>query len=109
DRADLLTIAAKSFVDQFILVPLWFVPVMVLFYTWKESDFRLRDLRRRLGPHPYRDRCIPVMLSNWGVWIPAVVLIYALPLPLQLPIQNVVLCLWVLMLMFITARHGHPD
>ena len=43
---------------------------------------------------------VPVMVSNWAVWLPAVFVIYVLPTPLQLPMQNVVLCFWSLVLVF---------
>jgi len=45
---------------------------------------------------------VPVLISNWAVWVPAVAMIYAMPPALQLPIQNLVACLWVMMVMFMT-------
>jgi hypothetical protein len=45
-----------------------------------------------------------MLLANWGVWIPTVAAIYALPVGLQLPMQNLALCLWSLMLAFMTGK-----
>jgi hypothetical protein len=59
-----------------------------------------------MGERWYRRRVLPVMVSNWGVWIPAVSIIYMLPPALQLPLQNLVLCLWALMLIFLTSPRG---
>jgi hypothetical protein len=105
DDAALLTILYKSLVDQFVYVPFWAVPTMVLGYLWRESGYSFRELRRRLGSQWYRRRGLPVLLSNWGVWIPVVAIIYALPAALQVPLQNLALCLWVLMLLYLTSRH----
>jgi hypothetical protein len=106
DKATLSAMAPKVAVDMLIFVPLWAVPSLVVAYLWKDCGFDFAETRRRLGPQWYRRRVVPVMISNWAVWFPAVCVIYALPLALQLPIQNVVLCLWVLMLMFLTSRRG---
>jgi hypothetical protein len=105
------TVLPKVLVDQFIYCPLWAIPTMVLVYLWKDSGFSWARLRENLGPRWYYRRVVPVMVSNWGVWIPAVALIYLLPQPLQLPLQNVVVCFWVLLLMFLTAndRKEEPE
>jgi hypothetical protein len=48
---------------------------------------------------------VPVtLMSTWAVWIPAVAIIYCLPPPLQIPLFNLVLCFWVLVLSFISRR-----
>jgi len=44
------------------------------------------------------DRSLVVMVSIWAVWLPAVVIIYSFPSPLQLPLFNIVLCFWCLLL-----------
>jgi hypothetical protein len=41
---------------------------------------------------------------TWALWIPAVTLIYSMPLPLQLPLANLILWLWMLILLF-TSRN----
>ena len=102
DRADVGTIIAKTIVDQFVYVPLWAVPTMVIPFLWANAGFQGWRVARVLRGRWYRRRMLPVLISNWAVWIPAVSMIYLLPLPLQLPIQNVVACFWMLMLMFMT-------
>jgi hypothetical protein len=93
------TIAEKALIDQFFYCPVFAVPVTVLVYQWVENHFDfqvlLADMR---APQWYRRRVLPVMISNLGVWIPAVAIIYALPTPLELPLQNLVLCFFTLMI-----------
>ena len=43
------------------------------------------------------------LVSGWMVWIPAVSMIYILPASLQIPLFNIVLCFWSLVLTLITA------
>ena len=86
------TIVVKSFFDQFIYCPFFAVPITVLVYEWIEARFDHRvvcaDLRAGSW---YRRRGMKVLISSFGVWLPAVCIIYALPTPLQLPLP--LLCL----------------
>lgn len=102
DTSSPWVVLVKVIFDQGIYVPLWAVPIMVLAYLWKASGFRIGATRRKLGRHWYSRRCLPLLIANWGVWIPAVAVIYNLPLALQLPLQNLVLCLFVLLVMIMT-------
>lgn len=100
----------KVLIDQFIASPLWFVPVMTVGYVWKDAGFRFRETRRRLGPGWYRERAVPVLLSNMAVWLPTVAILYSLPPALQMPFQNLIICLWVLILAFVvSAGERHRD
>jgi hypothetical protein len=47
---------------------------------------------------------LPILIANWGIWTPAVAIIYLLPTALQLPMQNIVLCFFTLLLATITRR-----
>lgn len=102
---DPLTIAIKSFVDQFIYCPIWAIPTTAMFYIWCATNFSARavidDLR---GSRWYVRRVLPMLIANLGVWLPLVCIIYALPTPLQLPLQNIVLCFFTLMLAHMSSR-----
>ena len=92
------TIAAKTFSDQFIYCPVIAIPMTAVVYEWVESHFSRASLAADLrAPSWYRRRCLPLLLSNLGVWLPTVCIIYALPTPLQLPLQNIVLCFFTLL------------
>jgi hypothetical protein len=92
----------KIFVDQFVYMTIWGGPTMVVLLFWKDSEYRFDKVKGILNRRCYPDRIFPVIVSNWGVWIPAVAFVYCLPLPLQLPIENIVLCFWVLILTLLT-------
>ncbi|CAM2936448.1 hypothetical protein [Rariglobus hedericola] len=99
EAADVRTIAAKSLLDQFVYCPIWAIPTTALVYLWCQNGFNhhllIADLRT---PRWYARRVLPLLLANLGVWLPLVCIIYALPTPLQLPLQNIVLCFFTLML-----------
>lgn len=101
---DALTLLIKTAVDQLIYIPLWAVPTMVLGYAWIENGWRA--MRASLRQQWFMRHCLPVLLANWGVWVPTVCLIYVLPTPLQLPLQNLVLCLWSLIMTVLAAQRA---
>ena len=102
--ADWQTVGIKTMVDQFIYVPALGLPNVILFYLWRDCGYDCQRFPRKLGRNWYRNRILPVLIANWFVWVPAVVLIYVFPLALQLPIQNLILCFWILMLTLLTNR-----
>ncbi len=96
------TVIAKVVFDQFVYCPIWAVPVMTVIYIWKDCGYNLQATRERLGTRWYRDWVLPVLLANNMVWVPAVTFVYCLPRPLQLPVGNIILCMFVLLVMFMT-------
>lgn len=99
------TIVIKSAVDQFVYCPLWAIPTTAIFYLWCSTNLNHRavldDLRT---PRWYARRVLPMLCANLGVWLPLVAIIYALPTALQLPLQNIVLCFFTLMLAHMSRR-----
>ena len=95
-------ILKKMCVDQFLYGPLWAAVSQTVTYLWKDSGFSLQALRPKLNRELFTCIIPSVQFSSWVVWIPAVSIIYCLPQPLQIPLFNIVLCFWVLLLGFVT-------
>lgn len=102
--SSLRTVLIKCSLDQLLYGPLWAVPTLALAYLWRDKGFSWRRTWAALDRHFYETTALPMLLANWGVWIPTVAAIYALPTGLQLPMQNLALCLWSLMLAFMTGK-----
>ncbi len=102
-------IVTKMLLDQFVYCPLLAIPVTALVYAYAETHFNARavlaDVR---APRWYVRRTLPMLISTMGVWIPTVCIIYALPTPLQLPLQNIVLCFFTLLLAHIAQKKTDP-
>jgi len=102
EAADAGTIAIKTIVDQFGYVPLWAAPSQVLLFTWKDAGFTLMGMRAAFRRQSFLQRVLVVVFSTWVVWIPGVAIVYSLPSALQLPLFNLVLCFWCLLMSFIS-------
>lgn len=99
------TIILKTLFDQYVYCPIVAIPVTWLVYTWAEHRYDSAFIAREVRRPGFYARCVlPVLIANWGVWTPAVAIIYLLPTALQLPMQNIVLCFFTLLLATITRR-----
>jgi hypothetical protein len=103
------TIACKVAVDQFGYSVLVAGPSQMLAFLWKDKGFHARALLPYLSPSTFIPTLATVVLSNWMVWMPGVSIIYCLPLPLQIPLSNLVLCFWVLLLSFVSKSSEGAD
>jgi len=105
---DVGTIAAKIVLDQFVISCIVTVPFIVLFSVFLEHQFRpghgVKSWRAWLGPQPYRQHVFPVQLMGWAVWIPALIGIFSLPLPVQFPVAILITAAWSLIISFLTGR-----
>ena len=103
---DVATLAIKVAVDQLIYSALWAAPSITLSYLWLQAGFNLKAWWHSIDRH-YLLQTLPVVIvSNWLVWIPAVSIIYSMPTELQVPLFNLVLCFWVLLLAVLNKRDG---
>jgi len=95
-------VVKKVLFDQLVYNALWATPSGVFLFCWRDAGFRWSVLRADIARGAwYRRRVLPAMISTWGVWAPAVTLIYSLPSALQVPMFNLVLCFWMLLFSFL--------
>jgi hypothetical protein len=98
DQITAVTIIKKVCFDQFVYNPIWVVPWTVTVMHWRNCDFSFRTAAATLSNKLFFKEMAAILLSTWSVWIPAVAIIYSLPLALQFPLFNIVLCFWSLLL-----------
>ena len=103
---DVGTLVTKVAIDQFVYCSLVAVPMMVLAFGWRAEGYSWPRLMTRMRGRFLRHEILPLFIANCAVWIPAVSAIYALPLPLQLPLCNVVLCFYTLLVAHFSAHQA---
>jgi len=94
---DWRTIASKVLVDQFVYCFFWATPVTALFYAWMDVGFSVKRLRVEKSRSEIFDLILIFTVSTWMVWIPGTAIIYSLPSPLQIPLFNLTLCFFVIL------------
>ena len=102
---DLATVLKKAAFDQFVFTPFFTIPLTVVVFEWRQAGYRLSGMARVLSPGFYVRKVLPAAVSGLGFWLPVVLLIYCLPLPLQFPLFTLALTLWVMIFTWISHAH----
>ncbi len=98
------TLMKKLFVDQMIYVTVWALPSIVALLLLAECNFNVNMWFAELKNRFYYRKVLPVLFPNWLIWAPSAFMIYMLPPSLQIPMQNMVLCFWVIIFSFLVKR-----
>lgn len=91
------TVVKKVLFDQIVFCPFWSAPATALLYRWKDCGFSWRRFKRELDRDFFEMEVLGVLVAIWVVWIPGTAFIYSMPSPLQLPLFQLVLCFYVLL------------
>lgn len=98
-------VVLKMLLDQLIYSPFYAVPLTVLCFSWHQAGFRFAPLLRNLRAGGwYRREILPSLIANFGLWVPIISIVYCLPLPLQLPLFDLVLVFYMLLMAHIMRR-----
>jgi hypothetical protein len=104
DGADFATLAAKTFMNQFVWTALVLAPANAVFYFWVARDFSFRRLREEWPSRWIVCGILPNLVANWCVWIPVNFAVFAFPLPLQVQLSGIAGAFWTLMCLQIGGR-----
>jgi len=100
DKAGQIDLIKQVALDNFVHYTFIYFPV---FYVFKESiqgdgvDFGM--VSRAMGK--YWSNIVPDNLAIWGLWIPADLIIYAVPVWMRLPFNHAVSLAWTMILSFL--------
>lgn len=100
---DVATLVQKTVVDQLVWNVFLCTPVNAVFFPWAARDFRSAERR---DCHEFLQDCLTLLVTNWIVWIPVTVVVYAFPLPLQIQLVGLACSFWMLVALRAAARKG---
>ena len=100
-QVDFPTVTKKVLVDQFLYNVIFAAPFGVSAYEWRHNGFRLTGMSKVFTPSFYKEKVLPSLIATWGVWIPLVSTIYALPPLVQIPLFTLALTFWVILFTWI--------
>jgi hypothetical protein len=90
-------ILKKVMVDQFVYNLFYAVLCVAVFNRWKDSGFSLTRCKASLNKQFFLEDMPVMMVTTWLVWLPTTAIVYSLPSPLQIPLFNIALCFYVLL------------
>jgi len=80
---DLGTLLSKILFDQFVFSPFLSLPIVAIVHAWKDRGYQWAVVRPLLRRGWYGRFVIPMLVTNWGIWIPCLFVVYSMPSALQ--------------------------
>lgn len=106
---DAATLFAKMAADEFAITPLLAAPADAVFFFWLGRDFSFARARADWPCAFYRELVAPNLVSNWCVWVPVGLAVFAFPLPLQIQVSGFAAAFWTLACLQIGARTARRE
>jgi hypothetical protein len=85
---------------------IWASPITALFYTWREANFSIGQWKGDKTWSELLDMILIFTVTTWVVWIPGTAIIYSLPYPLQIPLFNLTLCFFVILVSVFSQKEN---
>ena len=95
--ASFTTLLLKTLVDQFVWTVLVIAPANSVFFFWLGRGCSLSRTRREWPRRFFSESYLPNLFSGWCVWFPAIFMVYAFPVALQVHLNGLVCAFWILM------------
>lgn len=99
----LSTTLYKTAADMLIYTPLCGLPTIAIALLWRQHGFDFgKTLEMVRDKQWWSNQYMSMLIANWTVWPIAIAAVYSLPLPLQIPVQNLIMCFWCVLLIFLS-------
>ena len=102
--ASLATVLLKTATDMLIYSPFYASPIVAVAHLWQDQNYSFHATKLQLGPGWYRRIVLPNQVPGWTFWAPCLLVLYALPTALQMPMSALLGCFWSLMCLQIALR-----
>lgn len=102
--ATLSVLVPKVIVDQFVYTVFWSTPYYTLLTRWQILRYSGQRLWMELDSTFITERMLPILVTNWMFWIPAVTLIYSMPPNLETSLFIFAIAIWGLLLPAVTRQ-----
>jgi len=106
---EITTIICKVSFDMFVYNPLVGIWSVLIPMHWRSCEFDCELFRDTLTVQFLLVTGSTVLVTVWMIWIPSVTVVYILPSDLQLPVSNIIVCFYNLILMFVTRDLAKSD
>ena len=98
------TVLLKTATDMLVYSPFYASPIVAVAHLWQDQNYSFSATRLQLGSGWYRRVVLPNQVPGWTFWAPCLLVLYALPTALQMPMSALLGCFWSLMCLQIALR-----
>jgi hypothetical protein len=94
----------KMAVDQLLFSPFIGVQLPAVGFRFRDLNYNFRKLWREIREDWVIGITIPLLIACWLTWIPGSLVVYSLPLPLQIPMMVLIQCFFSLEVAYASSK-----
>ena len=95
---------SKMLLDQFVFTAFFSIHHVALGFRLRDLNYDFKALGSALRDDWIIKTIIPMLVNCWLTWIPGTLVIYSLPLPLQIPLMVLIQCFFALEMAFVSSQ-----
>jgi hypothetical protein len=108
DDGGIATVILKIFVDQFVYALFLVMPLVIVWFAWKENGYSMRRTAAAMGWRSLLAKIPILFVPNLCFWVPSLAALYALPTDLQFLLFVFVNGAWCLVMIFVAREISRP-
>ena len=97
-------VIAKMLLDQFVFTAFLSIHHVGIGFRLRDLNYDFAALGRALRDDWIIKVTIPMLVNCWLTWIPGTLVVYSLPLPLQVPLMVLIQCFFALEMAFVSSK-----
>ena len=97
-------ITGKMLLDQLLFTPLIGIQIPAIGFRLRDLDYNLSLLWRAFRTDWIIGVTVPLLIACWLTWVPGTLVIYSLPLPLQIPMMVLIQCFFALEVAYASSK-----
>jgi hypothetical protein len=97
-------VLSKLAVDMVGFSGLISMPMAVLLFAWRDADYSVGGAARLLANGGFLRRYVPLIVTCCAFWVPVMMSIYSLPVPVQFLVAVLAEAAWSLLLVHMASK-----
>lgn len=101
-------VISKMLLDQFVFTAFLSIHHVGIGFRLRDLNYDFKALGRALKDDWVIKVTIPMLVNCWLTWIPGTLVVYSLPLPLQIPLMVLIQFFFALEMAFVSSKMTDP-
>ena len=97
-------VISKMLLDQFVFTAFFSIHHVGIGFRLRDLNYDFKALGRALRDDWVVKVTIPMLVNCWLTWIPGTLVVYSLPLPLQIPLMVLIQFFFALEMAFVSSK-----
>ena len=101
-------LVSKMLLDQFVFTPFLSIQHMAIGFRFRDLNYDFKALGRAFRDDWTIKVIMPMLVNCWLTWIPGTMVVYSMPLALQIPLVALIQLFFALEMAFVSSKMNAP-